>query len=113
MGVSFYTCKACGTTFPDCGSYVSCSEDGNGCGARFCSPECAQKDDPELDPDEIDWEKYEALSEEEQKPYRTTCSACRGDLENAENLLAFALTCLELSHSELVIKYREYRKSKA
>ena len=24
MGVEFYTCDNCGSTFPDCGEYVSC-----------------------------------------------------------------------------------------
>ena len=110
MGVDFYACKACGRTFPDCGEYVTCSDDDNGCGARYCSAKCAQIQQPENEPDDVDWEAYEAMSEEEQKTYRTTCVDCRGDLESDENLLNFALAELGVTFEDLTTRYRARTK---
>lgn len=40
MGVEFYTCDNCGTTFSDCGEYVSCET----CLTKWCCDECAEED---------------------------------------------------------------------
>ena len=37
MGVDFYACSNCETTFPDCGDYVSCEQ----CYRHYCCNECA------------------------------------------------------------------------
>jgi hypothetical protein len=37
MGVDFYACANCETTFPDCGDYVSCEQ----CYRHYCCGECA------------------------------------------------------------------------
>lgn len=40
MSVEFYVCKNCGSTFPDCGEYISCEQ----CFTHWCSDECAEED---------------------------------------------------------------------
>ena len=39
MGVEFYTCENRGTTFPDCGEYVSCET----CGTKWCCDNAPKK----------------------------------------------------------------------
>lgn len=104
MGVDFYACKACGSTFPDCGDFTSCSEDGFGCGARFCDDECAKIHD--ASDGSIEWEEFDKLSEAEQLKHRVSCVDCRKELESDENLLAFLLEKIGKSHEQLVLEFR-------
>lgn len=111
MGVDFYACKACGDTFPDCGSYTDCSEDLRGCGAIYCSDKCGKPKAPEIQ-DSLDWHEYEKLSESEQAKRRMSCVDCRLELESDENMLRFLLDHIAKSYEQLRSEYREWLKSK-
>ena len=80
MGVDFYVCRACDETFPDCGPYECCE----GCGAHYCSVECADID-----------------SDEDQ-----TCADCRGELDTDDNLLSLALEKLGMTREQLAAEYQ-------
>lgn len=109
MSVDFYTCKACAATFPDCGYYASCSEDEIGCGAHYCSDKCAQIRKPEI-VDDLTWDEFAKLTDEEQAKRRTTCVDCRNELESDENLLLFLLNKLNKSHAELLSEFRAAKR---
>lgn len=89
MGVDWLTCRSCGGTFPDCGSYVSCES----CGEYWCSDKCAEEDGF----------KVEVDNEEE---YSTSCKYCRQEDFDDSVLLKFALSLLEESRIELIEQYK-------
>lgn len=45
MSVDYYSCKKCGSTFPDCGDFERCSGDAGGCGRVWCCTDCSEKDE--------------------------------------------------------------------
>lgn len=112
MGVDFKTCAACSRTFPDCGPFDRCDEDQNGCGKNYCGSKCSKLQEPELDPDSLDWEQFEALPEEEQTKYRMTCTSCRKELASDENLLEFALGLLGMDIEALKDAFLAEAKAK-
>ncbi len=111
MGVDFWICKACNRTFQDCGPHETCSEDEIGCGARYCSAECAKLRKPEI-VDDLSWDEFEALSKDEQAKRRTTCADCRNELETHENLLMFLLASIGKTRGELVNEFRSAKEQR-
>lgn len=85
MGVDFYSCKCCGSTFPDCGDFVGCD-----CGRRWCDLDCAETDG------------YEDMYDEDGDLFETSCSFCRKEDYSDDELLEYALGMLGISRYELV-----------
>lgn len=93
MGVDFYACRCCGTTFPDCGDYVSCE-----CGEHWCSDDCAEADGyREV---EITEGEYEGCTE-------YSCNFCREEDFDDSKLLEYALFILNKTRPELINDYKE------
>lgn len=111
MGVDFLVCSACGETFPDCGSFVTCNEDFGGCGKRFCSEECAQYQRGDAEEDG-DYEAFEEASAEEQEATKSSCIDCRGENPSDGNLLHFLLELTDMSRKEAEERYLEKHKAR-
>lgn len=102
MGVSWFSCDACGEMSSDhheevfwCALGDSDDSDDedvkHGCGFKFCSSECGK---PRL----IDktW----------------TCVSCRGELTNDTNLLTFMLVLVGMTRAKAVKAYLKFEKEK-
>ena len=96
MGVSFYICARCNSTFPDCGEYIRCS-----CGRKWCWDDCAKKDgwhyDEKTGDDEIDFDDYERES--------SSCNFCLRIDATDDKLFKFALEELNSTRSEILKRY--------
>src|SRR5699024_925903 len=81
MGIAFYVCENCSSTFADVGDYETCD-----CGRVWCSEECAEKHGllkPEILDEDGEFEDYDYDS--------FTCKFCRGEDYDDEVLLEFIL----------------------
>jgi hypothetical protein len=85
VSIDYYSCKHCGSTFNDCGDYVSCD-----CGEVWCSDKCAKKDGY----------KYSSRKGE------SSCKFCREEDFEDEKLLKFALKILNMKRKDLIEKYK-------
>ena len=105
MGVEFYTCDNCGTTFPDCGEYVSC--------------ECAEEDGyvrehcklhPDLDDYDLMYEyrkkhcKYDSCTDCEYY-VPDSCKYCRKEDYPDNLLLDYCMELFGVTRDQLVEKY--------
>lgn len=115
MGVEFYTCDNCGTTFPDCGEYVSCET----CWTKWCCDECAEEDGyvgehcklhPDLDDYGLMYEyrkkhcKYDSCTDcEHYVP--DSCKYCRKEDYTDNVLLDYCMELLGVTRDQLVEKY--------
>lgn len=110
MGVDWYPCKRCGTTYPDCGDYVSCS-----CGKSWCSDKCAEEDGyiqeycklGKLIDDQIAEEECEFADKDNNcwqcSDYvEESCKYCREEDFDDAVLLEYALVGLKMSREELI-----------
>jgi hypothetical protein len=84
MGVDFYACRVCGSTFPDCSDYCRWCD----CGGRFCSSECAK------------------IIEDEDNPNSMTCCLCRKEEATDNDLLVFLLDHFKLTREQVMELYR-------
>lgn len=78
MGISYYRCISCGSSFTDCDDSVFyCT-----CGQKFCSPECGKCESNEKDEE--------------------TCAYCRKESFTDKDLLNFLLRHTGLSREQVV-----------
>jgi hypothetical protein len=78
MSVDHYQCDGCGRTFADC-CYTATWCD---CGGKFCSKECAAKDDED-------------------------CCLCRIEVVRDADLLSFLLKHCKITRTQAIKMYKE------
>lgn len=120
MGVDWLSCNRCGSTFPDCGDFVRCSDD---CYKEWCSEQCAEADgytratcklglsiDKEgfLEDDPRECPKHCNSNEEWMECdgceyyIPTSCKYCRHEDYSDSELLEMALKMLDVSRNDLI-----------
>lgn len=87
MGIDYYSCSYCNSAFPDCSSRCRWCD----CGSRFCSPDCAKKEETVND-------EGDTVGE--------TCCMCRKEDANDTDLLNFLLKHFNLTHEQAMELYR-------
>ena len=100
MGVDFYVCESCSSTFADVGDYETCD-----CGRNWCGEECAEKHGlhkPELLDDDGEFEDYDYDN--------FTCKFCREEDYDGEVLLDFILKREGFSREDLISLYKKENK---
>lgn len=116
MSVEFYVCKNCGSTFPDCGEYVSCEQ----CFTHWCSNECAEEDGyikehcaahKDLDDgDLMDMYREKHCDYDDccdcDNYIPDSCKYCREEDFEDDVLLEYALELLGINREELIEKYK-------
>ncbi len=93
MSVDFHVCCSCGGTFVEySGRSRYCNDD---CGNRWCSDDCADSDD------------YEERKIDSDGNRESSCAYCRGETFTENELLNFAIECLDTSREELIEEYKK------
>ena len=107
MGVDYYVCRGCGEPYPDCSSRcVTCSEDQGGCGAGFCSADCAERLNWDVAPFPT-YAEERAMSRLERDALLCSCVVCRKTAPEWADLAKFLLRRLGLSETQLRAAYLE------
>lgn len=124
MSVDFYPCSRCEETYRDCGCYVRCDESAGGCGRAWCSDFCAEQDgyvrchcklEKDINSHEGYCEdgcdkyndEYDSCSSVNCEHYiEASCSYCRGEMFEDEELLDYALKLLNMSKEQLIDNIR-------
>lgn len=101
MGVDFYTCPVCQSTFPDCGEYERCGQ----CSEAFCSEECA-KIECHCNQDKDDPHEHEECDECE----NCSCVLCRKDVLLDGELLKWLLKHDGMTRKQAEDEYRKQAK---
>ena len=103
MGIDYFTCKSCGSNFPDCTDFVSCD-----CGEHWCDEECAECDGYE----EVYISDYEDEDEDEEATEKS-CNFCRNEDFDDVTLFYYALGLMGISREKLVeMKKNEFAGGK-
>ena len=76
MGIEFLTCDHCGKGFPDCNDYVIC--EGDDCYRKWCSDECANEDDHQIECCSLYCKIYDGTCEDEECPKGKNGESCIG-----------------------------------
>lgn len=96
MGVDFFPCDRCGETICDCGSWITCN--GEDCGRRWCSVECACEDGYIFD------------SEEDENDAET-CNFCRNEEAEDSTLLHYLLTRYNLTREQVLKEWSDEHRN--
>ena len=105
MSVDFFDCRVCNESVCECGHYVSCE----GCGNKWCSEECAEIDGYKAEHCKLG---YDDNSDCEISCYRcennveSSCSYCREEDFEDDELLGFALKVLGMKRETLIDSYK-------
>lgn len=107
MGVDYFVCRGCNEPYPDCSSRCAwCSEDAGGCGAGFCSRDCADLCNWDIAPFPT-YAEERAMNQLQREALLCSCVACRKDEPEAADLVKFLLKRLSMSESDLLAAYTE------
>lgn len=87
MGIDYYSCSECETSFPDVIDYKFCE-----CGRDWCDEECAE---------------LGGLQSDEWGDDRT-CKYCREEEFDDAVLLAHLLLVMEMTREELIAGYKKW-----
>ena len=90
MSVDFYTLPLALQPSQTADITQAVPEDEIGCGATTVQTSAHRSGKPEI-VDDLTWDEFAKLTDEEQAKRRTTCVDCRNELESDENLLLFLL----------------------
>lgn len=82
MGVDYYVCHRCDTTFPDCSSHCIWCD----CGGHFCSAECANQSED------------------------GSCCLCRSEVVRDRDLLLFLLKHYQITYEQAMELYHTHRR---
>lgn len=107
MGVDFYTCANCDSTFPDCGEYFSCDT----CGHYFCSDICGGKKYKNENEDNENEDNEDEDGDDDYEEEESTCILCRKESATDNQLLNFLLLKFSLTYEEALRQYQKHTES--